>query len=134
MEVSVLWNLASPSSESRHLPSLETSDYGTFQSISPSTLAMSTPERRISGLTTETGAAIDRGTSRNGVVESRPMTPVLSHRLKHDKSILALVVSTNCLFAGTEGGEILVMFSETSLSFFLMKLRCIISKPTNESP
>lgn len=36
------------------------------------------------------------------------MTPTLAHKLKHNKSILALAVSTDTLFAGTEGGEILV--------------------------
>lgn len=54
-------------------------------------------------LTTAIAAESDRGTPKNGA------TPVLSHRLKHDKSILALVVSANCIFAGTEGGEILVI-------------------------
>lgn len=34
--------------------------------------------------------------------------PVVSHRMKHDKSILALVVSSQYIFAGTQGGEILV--------------------------
>ncbi|KAF1953052.1 glutathione degradosome [Byssothecium circinans] len=34
--------------------------------------------------------------------------PILSHRMKHDKSILALAVSESCIFAGTQGGEILV--------------------------
>jgi hypothetical protein len=35
-------------------------------------------------------------------------TPVLAHRMKHDKSILALAVSAEYIFAGTQGGEILV--------------------------
>lgn len=35
-------------------------------------------------------------------------TPALSHRMKHDKSILALAVSSRYIFAGTQGGEILV--------------------------
>ncbi|KAF2267324.1 glutathione degradosome [Lojkania enalia] len=34
--------------------------------------------------------------------------PALSHRMKHDKSILALAVSPKNIFAGTQGGEILV--------------------------
>ena len=34
--------------------------------------------------------------------------PLLSHRMKHDKSILALAVSSHYIFAGTQGGEILV--------------------------
>jgi di- and tripeptidase len=48
---------------------------------------------------------------RNGVEEPAPMTsktPVLAHRMKHDKSILALAVSSQFIFAGTQGGEILV--------------------------
>lgn len=42
---------------------------------------------------------------------SRLMTPTLSHKLKHNKSILAIAVSGNSLYAGTEGGEILVGIS-----------------------
>lgn len=34
--------------------------------------------------------------------------PALAHRMKHDKSILALAVSSHSIFAGTQGGEILV--------------------------
>ncbi|KAF2434234.1 beta-Ala-His dipeptidase [Tothia fuscella] len=41
------------------------------------------------------------------------MTPSLSHRLKHNRSILAIVVSKNCIFAGTEDGEILVYCLDT---------------------
>jgi len=74
---------------------------------------MQTPKQEHSVLTAATGTLVDHGVNRNGVVaSSRPMTPVLSHRLKHDKSILALVVSADSIFAGTEGGEILVMFAQ----------------------
>ncbi|OCK79980.1 glutathione degradosome [Lepidopterella palustris CBS 459.81] len=41
------------------------------------------------------------------------VTPVLLHRLRHDKSILALVVSSTNIFAGTQGGEILVYSLDT---------------------
>jgi len=34
--------------------------------------------------------------------------PTLAHSLKHDRSILSIAVSDKCLYAGTEGGEILV--------------------------
>jgi hypothetical protein len=34
--------------------------------------------------------------------------PILAHSLKHDKSILALLVSSSYIFAGTEDGRILV--------------------------
>lgn len=40
-------------------------------------------------------------------------TPALSHRMKHDKSILALAVSSHFIFAGTQGGEILVYSLDT---------------------
>ncbi|CAN9194760.1 unnamed protein product [Alternaria alternata] len=40
-------------------------------------------------------------------------TPALSHRMKHDKSILALAVSSQYIFAGTQGGEILVYSLDT---------------------
>lgn len=40
-------------------------------------------------------------------------TPALSHRMKHDKSILALAVSSTNIFAGTQGGEILVYSLDT---------------------
>ena len=47
----------------------------------------------------------------NGAEKAVPTAnqrPVLSHRMKHDKSILALAVSSQYIFAGTQGGEILV--------------------------
>jgi di- and tripeptidase len=37
-----------------------------------------------------------------------PQNPALFHRMRHDKSILAVVVSSSHIFAGTQGGEILV--------------------------
>ncbi|KAL1610518.1 hypothetical protein SLS60_002187 [Paraconiothyrium brasiliense] len=40
-------------------------------------------------------------------------TPTLVHRMKHDKSILALAVSSQYIFAGTQGGEILVFGLDT---------------------
>ncbi|KAI9696482.1 MAG: hypothetical protein M1820_008110 [Bogoriella megaspora] len=40
-------------------------------------------------------------------------SPALLHRMKHDKSILALAVSQDYIFAGTEGGEILVYRIDT---------------------
>ncbi|KAK7517387.1 hypothetical protein IWZ03DRAFT_414262 [Phyllosticta citriasiana] len=43
----------------------------------------------------------------------QPITPNLFHRMRHDKSILALAVSSQYIFAGTEGGEILVYGLET---------------------
>lgn len=39
--------------------------------------------------------------------------PSLSHRMKHDKSILALAVSSQYIFAGTQGGELLVFSLDT---------------------
>lgn len=47
-----------------------------------------------------------------------PTMPVLSHRMKHDKSILALAVSTEYIFAGTQGGEILVKEQTVSSAAF----------------
>lgn len=40
-------------------------------------------------------------------------TPGLFHRMRHNNSILALAVSADYIFAGTEGGEILVYGLET---------------------
>ena len=40
-------------------------------------------------------------------------TPALFHRMRHDKSILALVVSKAYIFAGTQVGEILVYSLDT---------------------
>lgn len=45
--------------------------------------------------------------------ERTARNPALSHRMKHDKSILALAVSSECIFAGTQGGEILVYSLDT---------------------
>ncbi|KAF1935766.1 glutathione degradosome [Clathrospora elynae] len=40
-------------------------------------------------------------------------TPALSHRMKHDKSILTLALSSQYIFAGTQGGELLVYSLDT---------------------
>jgi di- and tripeptidase len=50
----------------------------------------------------------DGAAESNGVERPPSRTPVLAHRMKHDKSILALAVSSQYIFAGTQGGEILV--------------------------
>jgi len=58
-----------------------------------------------------TGPSSHERSSSNGIGEGVPRdnrTPALSHRMKHDKSILALAVSSQYIFAGTQGGEILV--------------------------
>ena len=45
---------------------------------------------------------------------TKPMAnPALFHRMRHDKSILALVVSKAYIFAGTQVGEILVYSLDT---------------------
>jgi di- and tripeptidase len=49
----------------------------------------------------------------NGAEKPVSKTPVLAHRMKHDKSILALAVSAQYLFAGTQDGEILVCGDST---------------------
>lgn len=58
-----------------------------------------------------TGPPSHERSSSNGIGEGVPRdsrAPALSHRMKHDKSILALAVSSHYIFAGTQGGEILV--------------------------
>lgn len=58
----------------------------------------------------EHDAAMDSH-SHPDAVPSDGRTPSLVHRMKHDKSILALAVSSQHIFAGTQGGEILVRWS-----------------------
>ncbi|KAH7074067.1 hypothetical protein FB567DRAFT_188527 [Paraphoma chrysanthemicola] len=55
----------------------------------------------------------DAGPETNGAEKPVSRTPVLAHRMKHDKSILALAVAGQYLFAGTQGGEILVYSLDT---------------------
>jgi len=50
------------------------------------------------------------GTNEGIRAASAKRVPLLAHRMKHDKSILALAVSSQYIFAGTQGGEILVRF------------------------
>ncbi|KAF2870395.1 hypothetical protein BDV95DRAFT_575718 [Massariosphaeria phaeospora] len=57
------------------------------------------------------GPAETNGEERRPPTTAR--TPTLSHRMKHDKSILALTVSFTNVFAGTQGGEILVYSLDT---------------------
>jgi hypothetical protein len=59
------------------------------------------------------GVAHSNGAEKPSAAVSK--TPVLAHRMKHDKSILALVVSSQYIFAGTQGGEILVSGDEVDL-------------------
>ncbi len=39
---------------------------------------------------------------------TKPTVPTLSHRVRNEKSILALAISGLEIYAGTQGGEILV--------------------------
>lgn len=57
-------------------------------------------------------AAIDSSGPQHAA-PSNGRTPALAHRMKHDKSILALAVSSQSIFAGTQGGEILVYSLDT---------------------
>lgn len=45
--------------------------------------------------------------------EAQNTLPTLSHRMRHDKSILALALSSDRIFAGTQGGEIIVYSLDT---------------------
>lgn len=47
-------------------------------------------------------------TSKNAGDKQDDQLPTLSHRLRHTSSILALVLSEECIYAGTQAGEILV--------------------------
>ncbi|PVH98218.1 beta-Ala-His dipeptidase [Periconia macrospinosa] len=50
----------------------------------------------------------------NGLTKVEDLArPTITHRMKHDKSILALAVSEQYIFAGTQGGEILVYNLDT---------------------
>ncbi|KAF2279148.1 beta-Ala-His dipeptidase [Westerdykella ornata] len=51
--------------------------------------------------------------SETAALENGDRAPCLVHQLKHDKSILALAVSATSIFAGTQGGEILVYSLDT---------------------
>ena len=51
--------------------------------------------------------------------EADPAKPY--HRMRHDRSILALAVSDSCIYGGTQGGEILVSDTVLSISRFLGK-------------
>lgn len=43
----------------------------------------------------------------------KELPPNLFHKVKNQTSVLALAVSTSCIYAGTQGGQILVWSSET---------------------
>lgn len=59
-------------------------------------------------LSRERSTSSSNGNSNGSIAPRDGRTPALSHRMKHDKSILALAVSEHYIFAGTQGGEILV--------------------------
>ena len=56
------------------------------------------------------GDTVSIADSDTGSIDAGHSTPcpTLCHSLKHDKSILSIAVSSKCLYAGTEGGAILV--------------------------
>ncbi|KIW04317.1 hypothetical protein, variant [Verruconis gallopava] len=58
------------------------------------------------------GPSLSRFNSDDSAGE-HPAAPVLAHKFKHNKSILALAVSKDSIFGGTEEGEILVFNLET---------------------
>ena len=53
---------------------------------------------------------------------SASLKPALVHRMRHDKSILAIAVSDTHIYAGTQGGEILVLCPEHQLRAMLIKI------------
>jgi di- and tripeptidase len=59
------------------------------------------------------GVADSNGAEKHAAATCK--TPMLAHRMKHDKSILALVVSSQYIFAGTQGGEILVCDAQVAM-------------------
>ena len=52
--------------------------------------------------------AVPAPSSENGVEGSRKGQPSILHRFRHDKSILVLTIAGGLVYAGTQGGEILV--------------------------
>ena len=53
----------------------------------------------------------DGGSGRAGVdreFQTKGVPPALFHRVRNERSILAVVVSDHKIYAGTQGGEILV--------------------------
>lgn len=57
-----------------------------------------------------TGGSVNAADSDTGSIAAGPETPcpLLAHSLKADKSVLSIAASSKLLYAGTEGGEILV--------------------------
>jgi len=83
---------------------------------------MSSSNPRSNSLTRDVGNATTNGLhhaddmNTNGTDnahENRTIALSLAHQLKHDKSILVLILSSTSIFAGTEGGDILVYDLET---------------------
>lgn len=60
----------------------------------------------------QTSDPVVRNGSHNGI-ELQHALPTLSHRMKNDSSILALALSDDHLFAGTQSGEILIYSLDT---------------------
>ncbi|KAF2494573.1 glutathione degradosome [Lophium mytilinum] len=73
-----------------------------------------TDELRVDASTDQDEAVTDVEVNGQQAVLSRPAkNPTIFHRMRHDKSILAVVVSASHIFAGTQGGEILVYSLDT---------------------
>lgn len=59
-------------------------------------------------LTDEDNDSSDDGLAAPITGKSDDGSPILVHRFRHDKSILALAITSEVIYAGTQGGEILV--------------------------
>jgi hypothetical protein len=68
---------------------------------------------RSQSLTADSVSIADSDTGSVDASHSTPC-PTLAHSLKHDKSILSIAVSSKFVYAGTEGGEILVRSSPSN--------------------
>lgn len=83
---------------------------------------MSTPSPQLNSLTRDAGntttnglrhAAVTNASSITNADQKPAIALTLTHQLKHDKSILVLILSSTSIFAGTEGGDILIYDLET---------------------
>lgn len=64
--------------------------------------------------------------SKNGKAGKSGPEPILFHKVKNQKSILALAVSDSRLYAGTQGGELLVRQSAQAFISALCILQPLI--------
>ena len=83
----------------------------TMMALQPTVNSQESEDTDTDFLDSGTKTQLNRPPGLTGPISNSNDPPALFHKVKNQKSILALVVSDSKIYAGTQGGEILVSFA-----------------------